>query len=133
MFATLRRAFFWTRMAADVYDTVRQCDACARNRIAEKKHTNVMKLFPANGPMKSVAMVILGPLPRTKHGNRFLLVIADGITKVTITVPLRTVTALVVAKAFCDRWVYVYGPLSLCSPITDPSSPQSSFRPYARS
>jgi transposase InsO family protein len=110
MFATLRRTFFWPRMAADIYDTVRQCDACARNRIAEKKHTNVMQLFPANGPMESVAMDILGPLPRTKHGNRFLLVIADRFTKVTITVPLRTVTALAVAKAFCDRWVYVYGP-----------------------
>jgi Integrase core domain/Integrase zinc binding domain len=110
MFATLGRTFFWPRMAADVYDIVRQCDACARNLIAENKHTNVMELFPANGPMESVSMDILGPLPRTIHGNRFLLVIADLFTKVTITVLLRTVTALVVSKAFCDRWVYVYGP-----------------------
>jgi Integrase zinc binding domain len=132
MFATLRRTFFWLRMPADVYDTVRHCDAYARNRISEKKHTNVMKLFPANGPMESVAMDILGLLLLKKHLNRFLLVIADRFTKVTITVPLRTVTALVVAKAFCDRWVYFYGPLSLCSQITAPSSPQSSFWPYAR-
>ena len=97
-------------MAADIYYTVRQCDACARNRIAEKKHTNLIQLFPANRPMELVAMDILGPLPRTKHGNRFLLFIADRFKKVTITVPLRTVTALAVAKAFCDRWVYVYGP-----------------------
>jgi Integrase core domain/Chromo (CHRromatin Organisation MOdifier) domain len=55
-------------------------------------------------------MDILGPLPRTKHGNRFLLVIADRYTKVTRTVPLRTVTALSVARAFVDQWVYVYGP-----------------------
>jgi transposase InsO family protein len=55
-------------------------------------------------------MDILGPLPRATHGNRFLLVIADRFSKVTITVPLRTVTALSIATAFCDRWVYVYGP-----------------------
>jgi hypothetical protein len=66
--------------------------------------------FPAKGPLESVAMDILGPLPRTKHGNRFLLVIADPYTKVTRTVPLRKVTALSVARAFVDQWVYVSGP-----------------------
>jgi transposase InsO family protein len=55
-------------------------------------------------------MDILGPLPRTKHGNSFLLVIADRFSNITKTVPLRTVTALSVARAFCDHWAYVYGP-----------------------
>lgn len=110
MFRTMRRSFFWPRMAEDVYETIRQCDHCARNRITEKRHTNPLRLFPANGPLESVAMDILGPLPRTKHGNRFLLVITDRFSKVTKTVPLRTVTALSVARAFCDHWVYAYGP-----------------------
>jgi hypothetical protein len=55
-------------------------------------------------------MDILGPLPRTKHGNRFLLVISDRYSKVTKTIPLRIVTALSVARAFCDHRAYVYGP-----------------------
>jgi Integrase zinc binding domain/Integrase core domain len=110
MFRTIRRSFFWPRMVEDVYDTVRQCDLCARNRISEKRRTNPLKLFPAKGPLESVAMAILGPLPRTKHGNRFLLVIADRFSKVTNKVPLRTVNALSVARAFCDHRAYVYGP-----------------------
>jgi transposase InsO family protein len=97
-------------MAEDVYKTVRQCDACARNRISERRHTNRLQLFPAKGPLESVAIDILGPLPRTKHGNRFLLVIADQYTKFTRTVPLRAVTALSVARALVDHWTYVYGP-----------------------
>jgi transposase InsO family protein len=97
-------------MAEDVYETVRQCDACARNRIAGLRHTTFLQLFPAKGPLESVAMDILWPLPRTEHGNRFLLVIADRYTKVTRTVPLRTLTALSVARAFVDQWVYVYVP-----------------------
>jgi transposase InsO family protein len=114
MFLSLRRAYFWPRMAADVYETVNNCDACARNRISEKAKTNPLKLFPAKGPLESVAMDILGPLPRTKHGNRFLLVITDRYSKVTKTVPLRVVTALSAARAFLDHWVYAYGaPLSL--------------------
>jgi transposase InsO family protein len=110
MFRNMRRSFYWPHMEEDVYETVRQCDACARYRISERRHTNFLQLFPAKGPLESLAMDILGPLPRTKHGNRFLLVIADRYAKVTRTVPLRTVTALSVAKAFDDQCVYVYGP-----------------------
>jgi transposase InsO family protein len=86
------------------------CDVCARNHIAEKRKTNPLKLFPAKGPLESVAMDILGPLLRTKHGNIFLLVIADRYSKVKKTIPLRTVTALSVSRAFCDHLAYVYGP-----------------------
>jgi transposase InsO family protein len=114
MFRTMRRSFYWPHMAEDVYETVRKCDACARNRIAERRHTNFLQIFPAKGPLESVAIEILGPLPRTKHGNRFLLVIADRYTKATRKVPLRTGTALSVARAFVDQWLYVYGhPVSL--------------------
>jgi hypothetical protein len=59
---------------------------------------------------------------RTKDGNRFLLVIAYWFKKVTITVPLRILTASAVAKAFCDRLVHFYDPFSL---LTD-NGPQFS-------
>jgi hypothetical protein len=78
-------------------------------------------------------MEILGPLPRTKHGNRFLLVIADRYTKVTRTVPLRTVTALSVARAFVDQWVYVYGPPVSLLTDNGPQFRANFFRPLARS
>jgi Integrase zinc binding domain len=100
MVKVVRRAFFWPRIAEAVYETVRQCDVCARNRIAEKRKKNPLRLFPAKGPLESVAMDILGPLPRTKQGNRFLLVIADRFSKVTKSIPLRALTALSVARMF---------------------------------
>ena len=80
MLRTIRRTYFWPNMAEDVLETVRQCDACARNRIALSRRTNHLGLFPAHAPLESVAMDILGPLPKTRHGNRFLLVIADSAT-----------------------------------------------------
>jgi Integrase zinc binding domain len=73
MFQTIRRTFVWPRIAEDVYEAVTTCRVCARNRIAEKIKTNPLKLFPAKGLLESVAMDILGPLQRTKHGNRLLL------------------------------------------------------------
>jgi hypothetical protein len=105
MFLSLRRAYLWPGMAADVYETVKRCEECARNLKTERNRTNHLKLFPAKGPLESVTMDVLGPLPKSKHGNRFLLVITDRYSKVTQTVPLRYITALSVARAFCEQWV----------------------------
>ena len=54
-------------------------------------------------------MDLLGPLPKTAHGNRHVLVMTDRFTKLIRSIPLRTTTASVVANAFLDNFVYVYG------------------------
>jgi transposase InsO family protein len=104
-------------MHKEVEGTVRHCTVCAKNRVTERKRTSFLKLFPASGPLEFVAMDmetnsrdILSPLPKMEHGNRFLLVISDRFSKLTRTVPLRTIAAFGVAKAFCDAWVFSYGP-----------------------
>ena len=79
------------------------------NRVKLRKHLNRLRLFPATGPLKSLAIDILGPLPKTKTGKRFLLVITDRFSKLTQVVALRTITAYTVAVAFCESWVFKYG------------------------
>ena len=110
MYYTLRRGYYWPHMAADVFDTVRNCHQCAKNRIRLRKRTNPLALFPATVPLRSVAIDILGPLTKTKKKMRFLLVMTDRFTKLTQVVPLRTITALSVATAFVEHWVFKYGP-----------------------
>ena len=109
MYETLRRDFYWPSMSVDIHHVVEDCDTCARNRGKEKRSTYPMKLFPATRPLEQVAMDILGPLPKTKHGRRFILVITDRFTKLTKTESLRTITSMSVAKAFCQCWIFNYG------------------------
>jgi hypothetical protein len=97
-------------MSVDVAETVKQCAVCAKNRIQERKRTSFLKLFPAAEPLEYISLDILGPLPKTEHGNRLMLIITDRFSKLTRTVPLRVISALAVAKAFCEHWVFVYGP-----------------------
>jgi transposase InsO family protein len=84
--------------------------------LRRRKHLTSQTL-PGKWPLESVAMDILGPRPQTKHGDCFPLVITDRFSKVTKKVPLRTVLALWVARAFCNHWAYAHGPLS--SLLTD--------------
>lgn len=110
MFYTLRESYYWPQMAADIAATVCNCAKCARNRLRLRRHLNRLQLFPATGPLESVAIDILGPLPRSATGKRFLLVITDRYTKLTQVAPLATITAYHVAVAFCEVWVFKYGP-----------------------
>jgi hypothetical protein len=110
MFRTLRKRFFWKIVSADVSETVRKCDTCPRNPIKERTKTSYLKLFPASSRLEYASINLLGELPETAHGNRFLLVMTDRFSKLTRTVPIRTTTAFFVAKAFCEHWVFFCGP-----------------------
>jgi len=110
MYQTLRRTYYWPSMALESYSYLRSCYKCTQEQLASKHARSPMKLFPASGPLEYVAIDILGPLPRTKQGNQYLLVIADRFSKLVRTVPLKRITALSVAQAFANEWVCVYGP-----------------------
>jgi hypothetical protein len=66
--------------------------------------------------MEWVAVDILGPLPVTAKGNKYILVIVDHFTKWTESVALPNQTAENVARAFVDEFVCRFGtPLQLHS------------------
>ena len=109
MYYALRREYYWPHLAADVAATVRGCRTCAMNRVKLRKQLNRLRLFPATRPLESLAIDILGPLPKTETGKRFLLVITDPFSKQTQVVALRTIRAYTVAVAFCESWVFKYG------------------------
>lgn len=106
---TMRRTFFWPSMAADIAGVSKTCHACAKERTKLRLHQAPLKLFPATGPLEFVAIDILGPLPRSSKGHLHLLVITDRFSKLTRVVPLATITALSVANAFINHWVFAYG------------------------
>ena len=109
MYYTLRKNYYWPHMAFDALSVAARCESCAQVRGTQFRHQRLLKLFPATGPLEFVAMDLLGPLSKTKNGNRFILVITDRFSKFTRSIPLRTTTAASVAKAFLDHWVYAYG------------------------
>ena len=108
-FYTMRQEFFWPAMAADIRSTSLNCHACAQERVKLRSHSAPMKLFPAKAPLEFVAIDILGPLPKASDGSRFLLVITDRFSKLTRAMPLGSITALKVARAFVHHWVLAYG------------------------
>jgi len=110
MYAAIKRCFYWESMIVDLYDFVRQCPPCTKNRLQERRHTSPMTLFPPKEPLSEVGIAILGPLLNTVDGNRYVFVMSDRFSKLPRMVALRRITAVTVASAFLTAWVAAYGP-----------------------
>ena len=75
-----------------------QCDICAARTLSRNSNKAPLGEYVVGEPMERVAMDILGPLPKTENGNRYVLVIADWFTKWTECVTLPNMETQIVAK-----------------------------------
>ncbi len=110
MYTSMRRYYYWPRMAVDCYEAVSACAKCAEARANLQKSASELEPFPANRPLEEVATDILGPSLTTPRGNMNLLLLVDRFTKLVRTVLMGKVNAAAIGKAFVNHWVFVYGP-----------------------
>lgn len=75
-----------------------------------------MKAFNVGAPFERIALDILGPLPRTKQGNKYLRITEGYFSKWLDAIPLRNQEAPTIAKKLVERIVSIFGvPLSIHS------------------
>jgi len=75
-----------------------------------RRRTTPLTLLPATEPLTELSVDIFGPIPASKKGNRFILVITERFAKLTKGVALRRITTMSVASAIIDAWVSTCGP-----------------------
>ena len=104
----IRYRYFWPEMDRDIQQWILACDECAsRSQHAAKK--NVMQKFQTGRPMERVAMDIMGPLPRTTSGNKYILVVGDYFTKWIEAYPIPNQEAKTVADVLTFEFVARFG------------------------
>lgn len=94
----VKSRFYWFNMRKDVQHMCKICDVCAARKRPMKHYQGPMKKYVVGVPMERIAIDIMGPLPETEKGNRYILVIADYFTKWTEAVPLCDQEAATVAS-----------------------------------
>jgi Integrase zinc binding domain len=70
MFKTLTQQFYWPNTVAYVYKFAKQSHKCTKENYNLTQRHNPVKLFPAEGPLRFIAIYLLGPLPKTTKGNQ---------------------------------------------------------------
>ncbi|GFU95926.1 retrovirus-related Pol polyprotein from transposon 412 [Trichonephila clavipes] len=116
---TLHRArerFFWGKVRADVEQWCKSCDACSARKGPKIRSRGKLHRYNVGAPFERIAFDILGPLPRTVSGNKYLLVVMDYFTKWPEVYPIPDQESPTVAEAVVQHWISRYGvPLQLHS------------------
>ena len=61
----------------DVRNYCRKCDLCASRSEPARKIRAPMSQYNVGAPMERLAIDVLGPLPLSDEGNRFILIAAN--------------------------------------------------------
>ena len=105
----IRYRYFWKGMYKDVDNWVRSCISCAQRKTHRHKVIAPMITMKVPGPFERVSVDVLGPLPTTVLGNRYVLCFTDHCTRWPILAPLPEISAATVARVFFEQVVCVHG------------------------
>ena len=107
---TLRKVgdrFYWAGYAEDIKKLVQNCPQCVHKQ--KPRGRAPMKLYHSGAPMERIAMDILGPLPETYRGNKYVLCIGDYFTKWIEAIPLPDQEARTIAEALIESVICRFG------------------------
>ena len=68
-----------------------------------------MQTIQPGRPFQRVAMDILGQLPKTERGNKYILVIGYYFTKWMEAIPIPDIEATTVSRKFVDNFICQFG------------------------
>ena len=94
----LLRRFYWPTLFKDVAEFCRGCPTCQRSAQRRIKRAPLVPLPIITEPFSRVAMDIVGPLPRCRSGNKYILVLCDYGTKYPEAIPLKSIDAEHIAE-----------------------------------
>ena len=107
--ARARMKYYWIGMAADVRSALREYDVCARRKCPSRTPRAPLQQRISGHPLERVALDILGPFPRTRSGNKYVLVIGDYMTKWMEAYPIPDERAETVAEKLVVEFTCRFG------------------------
>ena len=90
--------FYWFELREDVTNWIRACDICAANKLPSKHAKAPLGDMRVGAPMDRLCIDILGPLPETERGNRYIMVITDTFSKWVEAFPIADQQAVTCAQ-----------------------------------
>lgn len=105
----IQGTFAWPRMEEQIRNFVRACRVCQERRTPAGLQVPLAEVAEVSRPFEQVSLDIVGPLPTTKTGNRYMLTIIDWFSRYAEAVPLKDQTAEVCARAFVEHLILRHG------------------------
>lgn len=108
-YCRIRERFYWVNLYKDVNNYCTACKACNTRKPPSRTTKALMTPIPVGGPFDRVATDVMGPLPLTERGNKYIIVFTDYLTKFCMTAALPNITAQSTAAALMNEVILRHG------------------------
>ncbi|CAF2777528.1 unnamed protein product [Rotaria sp. Silwood2] len=117
-FYKIRDRFYWPNMYKDIEHHILSCINCRKNKPSRRKPDgHLQSIEPPHGVWERLAMDYVGPVPESKSGNKYFLVLTDIFSKFVVTKAVPNNTSMTAARFLLYNVFMIYGvPLEI---ITD--------------
>lgn len=96
------------KMFSDIKAYCENCKNCLTIKSSSRIRAPLVPL-PVGYPFERVAMDILGPLPMTENGNKYVLVFSEYLTKFATRCAISDISAKTVAEKFLEEIILRHG------------------------
>ncbi|CAF5024393.1 unnamed protein product, partial [Rotaria sp. Silwood1] len=107
----IQQRYYWPHMISDIQNYIKSCVPCLQNNPQRQKPPGALKpIKPPEGVWQLLTMDFHGPItPTTKHGNKYIILLTDVLSKFVITKAVRDCTASTAAQFLIEEVILKYG------------------------
>lgn len=105
----IAQQYYWRGMLSDVKRHIKACMPCAMRKGLPDKNMGQMGTIESFAPWDIIGADIVGPLPKTSRGHRYLLVFTDHFTKYAEAFPVEKQDADTIATIYIKHIICRYG------------------------
>ena len=107
--ARVKQSYHWYGLDGDVQVFVNACDICARMKKDGKSPRAPLQSYTCGSPLDRIHLDVLGPLPESKQGNKYILVIIDQFSKWVEAYALPHQGSALIADRLVKKFIATFG------------------------
>lgn len=105
----IKQRFYWPGYESDIEMYVKECRQCQQRNPQQPRQHAPLGTITASYPFEKVSWDIMGPLPTTSAGNKYILVVTDIFSKWTEAFAIHSTDSATLATILFDEVICRYG------------------------
>lgn len=113
----VKQNYKWKNMKSDIKNFIKKCESCQKNKLVRKKNRAPMEITTTSSkPFEKIFIDVVGPLPLTENGNKFILTLQDDLTKFSRAYAIPNHETETIAKKLVENFICTFGiPITIVS------------------